>query len=426
MISTRLLAAQALLRVEQGGYSQLVLDGALQRAALSTRDAALTAALFYGALERKLTLDWCIDRYARHTLTPEIRSVLRVAVYQLLYMPRIPQSAAVSEAVESARAMRQTSASGMVNGMLRSFQRDECAIRPPAQGTIASLRVLYSCDEGLIERIISWYGVEKGEAILAASLGQPPVYLRVNPLRTDAVALRAALVQEGLTVSDGPLPHCLIVSGDAAHTKAHAAGLFHIQDLSSQRAALALDVQPGDRLLDVCAAPGSKSFVLAEQMQNLGEIVACDVAQQRLELIRRGAARLGISILTAQQNDGAVLNLSLGLFDRVLCDVPCSGLGVLRRKPELKYRIPDSIGALPALQYKILETSSHYCREHGTLVYSTCTLNPDENEGVIARFLAANHAFAPAPISSEACYETVFPDQEGGDGFFIARMMRIC
>ena len=425
MDTARQVAAKALLRVDRGGYSQLTLDAALGKAQLSARDAAFATALFYGTLERRLTLDHCIAKYARHPLTDTAAAILRLAFYQLIYMDSVPNHAAVDEAVNMTKTMGQRAASGMVNGMLRSFLRDGCAVPPVLGGLPVRLAVEYSCNEALTALFLDWYGEEKTRALLAASMGRPPVYIRVNTLKTDADTLLSHLAKHDCKAAARLLDGgCIEIEGDAVHTVSHKLGFFHVQDVCSQQAALTLGAAPGERILDVCAAPGSKSFVLAQQMQNRGEVVACDIAPARLELIRQGAKRLGIGILTIKANDGAVHNSALGEFDRVLSDVPCSGLGVLRRKPEIKYRSAESLEGLPELQYKILKTSAHYLKAGGILVYSTCTINPAENERVVEAFLQAHPAFSPAPFEGPDWHKTFLPHLQGGDGFFISRIRR--
>lgn len=423
--TARQVAAKALLRVDRGGYSQLTLDAALEKARLPARDAAFASALFYGTLERRLTLDHCIAKYARHPLTDTVAAILRLAFYQLIYMDSVPNHAAVDEAVNMAKAMGQRAASGMVNGMLRGFLRDGCAIPPVSGGLAAKLAIEYSCNEDLTALFLDWCGEQETRALLAASMGRPPLYIRVNTLKTDAETLLSHLSKHDCKAVDRLLDgNCIEIEGDAVHTVSHKIGFFHVQDVCSQQAALVLGAAPGERILDVCAAPGSKSFVLAQQMQNRGEVVACDVAPARLELIRHGAKRLGIDIITIKTNDGTVYNDDLGQFDRILCDVPCSGLGVLRRKPEIKYRSAESLEGLPELQYKILKTSAHYLKVDGVLVYSTCTLNPAENERVVEAFLKENPDFSPAPFEGADWYKTFLPQAQGGDGFFISRIRR--
>ena len=370
MDSARITAVKALIRVDRGGFSQLTLDAALLKARLSARDAAFCSALFYGVLERRLTLDHCIAKYSRHALSDTVANILRAAFYQLIYLDSVPAHAAVDEAVNMTKTLGQRAASGMVNGILRSFLRDDCVV-PQVRGSAAQkLAIEYSCDQRIAELFIDWYGVDKAKGILEASFGRPPLYIRVNTLKTTAEEL-AGHMSDSIKPDVEPLldGNCIEMTGDVAHTVSHKLGFFHIQDLCSQKAALALEAKPGERILDVCAAPGSKSFVLAQQMDNQGEIISCDVQQNRLGLIGRGAKRLGIKIIDTKLNDGAVYNAELGDFDRILCDVPCSGLGVLRRKPEIKYRGEDPVGDLPALQYKILETSAKYLKAGGVLEF---------------------------------------------------------
>ncbi len=426
MDSARTTAVKALIRVDRGGFSQLTLDAALLKARLSARDAAFCSALFYGVLERRLTLDHCIAKYSRHALSDTVANVLRAAFYQLIYLDSVPAHAAVDEAVNMTKALGQRAASGMVNGILRSFLRDKCVI-PPVKGSAAQkLAIEYSCDQQLTELFIDWYGVEKAKEILEASFGRPPLYIRVNTLKTTAGELMGHMTAnakpDSAPLLDG---NCIEMTGDVAHTVSHKLGFFHIQDLCSQKAALTLEAKPGDRVLDACAAPGSKSFVLAQQMENRGEIISCDIQQNRLGLIGQGAKRLGINIIETKLNDASVYNAEWEKFDRILCDVPCSGLGVLRRKPEIKYRGEDPIGELPQLQYKILETSAKYLKTGGVLVYSTCTVNPDENENVVKNFLSLNKDFSPYPFENDSWYETNLPTVEGGDGFFISRIRRV-
>ncbi|MBQ4538836.1 MAG: 16S rRNA (cytosine(967)-C(5))-methyltransferase RsmB [Oscillospiraceae bacterium] len=425
MDSARITAAKALIKVDRGGFSQLVLDAALSNAKLDGRDAAFCSALFYGVIERRLTLDHCIAKYSRHALSDTVANVLRLAFYQLIYLDSVPAHAAVDEAVEMTKSLGQRAASGMVNGILRSFLRDGCKIPAIKGGKVQKLAINYSCSEQITELLTDWYGLETAESILKASMGRPPLFARVNTLKTDAASVIEHMpeyIKSETPILDG---NCLEMTGDVAHTASHKIGFLHIQDICSQQAALTLEAQPGQRVLDVCAAPGSKSFVLAQQMKNEGEIISCDVYENRLGLISKGAKRLGISIIKTKQNDGSVYNPEMGEFDRILCDVPCSGLGVLRRKPEIKYRDTGSLEELAELQYKILETSSKYLKAGGMLVYSTCTVNPNENEKVIKRFLKENSGFEAAPFEENVWYKTNLPDEKGGDGFFISRIRRV-
>ncbi len=422
MRSARQIAAEALLRVERGDYSQLVLDAALRDSGLDGRDRQFAAALFYGTLERRVTLDHCIARYARRPLGDTVAVLLREAFYQLLYLEGVPDHAVVDEAVELTRRMRVASASGLVNGVLRSFLRDGKRLPPVRGGPAARLAVEGSCCEDLADCLIGWFGPETAREILAASFGRPPVYGRVNPLKTDEPSLIGRLAEEGCAARPTALPGCVELAGAPAHTAAHAQGLFHIQDLCSQRAALALGAKPGERVLDLCAAPGSKSFLIAQEMKNTGAVLACDVSEGRLRQVEKGARRLGLTNISVLPND-ARENAPPGVFDRVLCDVPCSGLGVLRRKPEIKLRGRETFSSLPETQAKILRTGARCLRPGGVLVYSTCTLNPQENDGVVDRFLEENEDFSPMPFENGEWKITFLPGDDG-DGFFISRVRR--
>lgn len=422
MISSRQTAAEALLRVERGGYSQLVFDSAAKSHELSQRDTQFAAALFYGSLERKVTLDHCIAHYSRHPLSDTVEVILREALYQLIYMDSVPDHAAIDEAVELTRKMHQPKAAGLVNGILRSFLRDGGKIPPVKGNTAARLAVEGSCCESLAECLTEWYGEEKAGEILKASFGRPPVYIRVNTLLANEDELISSLESEGRGGERTELKNCLRVTGDVVHTKAHEAGLFHVQDLCSQKAATVLGAGKGERVLDVCSAPGSKAFTIAEEMQNTGSILSCDISGKRLKKVTVGAKRLKLTTIETRVNDGGCFNPSLGTFDRILCDVPCSGLGVLRRKPEIKLRGRESFDSLPELQYKILSTSAKYLKAGGVLVYSTCTINPAENEEIIRRFLEENSDFSPLPFDGESFMVTNLPTPDSGDGFFIARM----
>lgn len=436
--TARLLAVEALHKVhKEGAYSNLTLDSLLEASALSPRDRALATALFYGVLERQLTLDGCIARYSKlplQRLDGKVAEILRISLYQLLYLDSVPDSAAVSEGVELTRTIGKTSASGFVNGVLRAFLRDDKKL-PISPGAPVAVRfgMAYSAPQWLVEHLITHYGEEDAEGILAASLGKPPLTLRQNPLRISREALMAQLEEGGITVTgDEALPHCLTMEGAGDLTKlpAYGGGLFHVQDRASQFCCAALDVRPGMRVLDVCAAPGGKSFTLAQMMENRGELFSCDLHENRVGLIRQGAQRLGIGCIKAAQNDATKLDVKLGYFDRVLCDVPCSGLGIIRRKPEIKYKDPKEFETLPPLQYKILETSANYVDEDGILLYSTCTLNPRENEEVVARFLSLHPEFVPAPLpeglgAGGSHQHTLLPHKGGTDGFFIATVRRL-
>lgn len=271
-----------------------------------------------------------------------------------------------------------------------------------------------------MEEWLASYGEEAALRMLAGSLGKAPVYLRANTLRITPEALCERLAAEGAeAVPAAPPGGCVAVRGRLAveTLPAFAEGLFHVQDRASQLCAEALGALPGERVLDACAAPGGKTFTIAERMENHGEVVARDLHQKRADLVQRARAAWACRSSPPRRGRG-VYDPALGEFDRVLCDVPCSGFGVIRRKPEIKYKPPESIQNLPEIQYKILQTSSQYLRSGGRLVYSTCTLLPAENERVVERFLAENGGFG---LISQ---ETHTGEREDTDGFFTACLER--
>ena len=431
--SPRQVAAVALQKVlDQGAYSNLILDQLCRRAGLQGQDAAFAGALFYGALERVLTLDAILTRFSRQPLeklSPAVRSILRITLYQLYYMDRVPDHAAVDEGVNLTRTMKVPRAAGFVNGILRNVLRQNKPLPKLPEDPTGRLSLAYSCPQWLIRHWIRSYGEARAEQILQSSLGRPPVYLRANTLRTTAQDLLRRLEEAGIQGRLMEPDGCIQVekTGSFERLSPFQEGLFHIQDQASQFCVRALEPKPGERLLDVCAAPGGKTLTAAQYMENTGEILACDLHENKLPLITASARRLGIQNISVRGNDGAIFRPEFGLFDRVLCDVPCSGLGIIRRKPEIKYKPQEFLQEFPEIQYKILQTSSNYLKKGGILVYSTCTLNPAENEQVVARLLQEMPELVPCPLPQEmgeGYQRTFFPDVQGSDGFFLARLQK--
>lgn len=436
MADPRLTVVKMLMKMESSeAYSNLLLDHAFNEAELSDRDKAFAAALVYGVLERRLTLDHVIrtnSKIAFEKLDKAAVQILRTGLYQLLYMPSVPESAAVNESVKMCKKLKCFSAQGFVNGMLRSFIRSGKKISYLGISPEKRLSVEYSCPEWLTEKFISEYGMDFAVRALKASVGKPPVYARVNILRTTTDKVIAELAKHRIKAAPYPgLVNCIRLekAGDIEKCAPFRQGLFHVQDISSQLCCLTLRPVVNETVLDVCAAPGGKSFTLAELMGNNGKLYSMDLHDMRVGLIEDGAARLGIKIITAMQNDASKFNGALPQADRVLCDVPCSGFGVIRRKPEIKYKPQEEFAGLPEIQYQILETSARYVKSGGTLVYSTCTLSRAENDDVADRFAAAHPEFMPivqpVPLSAPGDYKRTYcPDENGGDGFFTASFRR--
>ncbi|MDR0222155.1 MAG: methyltransferase domain-containing protein [Oscillospiraceae bacterium] len=396
MKSPRKSVYDLLLRMEKGkAYSRLALGAELSRAGFGERDGAFVSALFYGVLERRITLDYIIGKFSRVALgemDAEAAALLRMALYQILFMDCVPESAAVNESVRLAPHKIKP----FVNAVARNFLR---AGGDFPNGEDLSLSVKYSCPEWLVKKWFAEYGEEAAEKILRSSLNRPPLHVRSNVLKYPDLPVSARLP-----------------SFSAAGANADK---FHVQDISSQKVCEMLAPKSGETVIDVCAAPGGKSFTLAQLMNNEGRLVACDIRAERLPLIREGAKRLGLSVIETLQNDGRRFNPDMPAADRVLCDVPCSGLGVIRRKPEIKYKPPDSFAGLPETQKSILATSSRYVKSGGILMYSTCALSKAENEEVVRDFLERSGNFK---LAEE---RTFIPDETGGDGFFAAIMEKV-
>lgn len=422
----RQIAAKALLDVErESSYSNLVLEPYFQKEGLSVRDRAFSSALFYGVLERQITLDWALNQYSRtpvHRLEPEVRTALRLGAWQLLYSPGTPAFAAVGESVQLVKQLGKKQAAGLVNGVLRAMVRNQCSY-PVPKDKLTALSVEYSVPAPLIQRWRKAYGHEITLEILEGTRGPAPTFIRVNTVKTTLPALQKKLEGEGIQGREVPGVEDaleLIEPGRFADLPSFREGLFHVQDISSQLCVAALDPRPGMEVLDLCAAPGGKSFTAAQRMENKGRIVSRDLHPARLALVEEGAARLGLSVIETATGDAAILEPDfVGRFDRVLCDVVCSGLGTLRRKPEIRYKPLLSLDGLPQIQYNILETAFQYLRPGGKLVYSTCTLNPAENEEVVGRLLE-NHPEITALVPPRTLIHG-----RGGldcDGFFIAQL----
>lgn len=418
---------------EKGAYSTIVLDSALEKNSLSVKDKAFSSALFYGVLERKMTLDYIIRQYSKIEYDKiEVSAVqlLRMGIYQLLYMQSVPDSAAVNETVKLATQSQK----GFINAVLRGFLRDGCKIDYGTLEGEAKLSVEYSCPKWLIKMWINRYGEKDTTEILKASFGRPPLYVKVNTLRCTAEELIFELKKDGIKAKKNALlSDCVEIEkiGGVEACRAYRNGLFHVQDISSQLCCKLVRPVFGETVLDMCAAPGGKSFTLAEAMLNKGQLYSFDLYDGKISMLRDGAKRLGINIITADVNDASVYNGNIPMADKVLCDVVCSGLGVIRRKPEIKYKQKAALEQIPETQKKILETASRYVKPGGTLIYSTCTLNYEENEAVVEDFLMKNKDFSPVVIpldivdaDSDYC-RSFFPHKTGGDGFFAATVKRM-
>lgn len=385
---------------------------------------AFVRELVYGVLRYRLQLDYVIGQLAdrKGRLKRSDRILLRMGLYQLMYMDSVPEYAAVNETVALARVFCR-GRERFINGMLRGYGREKDELLWPDRKThlVESLSVQYSCEPWIIRLWLSQYGAERTEEMLRAANVTPQLGIRTNLLKTTAEELQKRLEEEGFSLTPmAEVPEGFFVRGSGLlATEAYKEGWFSVQDESSMAAVAALNPQPGDTVIDVCAAPGGKTMFAAERMKNMGKILAGDLYPKRLALLESQQQRLGVSIVECRSWDASqVREELLDTADRVLVDAPCSGLGVLRRKPEIKYRDEASAQGLPQLQSAILQASSGYVKEGGVLVYSTCTVNEEENSRVTRKFLLENPGFTK--IEERQMY---LGCQEG-DGFYICKMKR--
>lgn len=433
MKTSRQIVLELLVKMEQNGaYSNIVLDNTFSSEKLSNRDKAFAAMLFYGVIERKMTLDYIIRLYSSvefDKIDIDVLQLLRMGLYQLLYTA-VPESAAVNECTELAKESRK----GFVNGILRNFIREGKQIDYKDLKDEAKLSVEYSCPKWLVKKWIGMFGEEKTVELLKDSFGRPPLFVKVNTLKCTADELIAEFAKDKIEAKKNALLDDCVELGrihGVEATNAYRKGLFHVQDISSQLCCKVARPVFNETVIDLCAAPGGKTFTMGEMMSNRGKIYSYDLYDGKVSTINEGARRLGLSIVTAAVNDATSYNPDIPMADKVLCDTVCSGLGVIRRKPEIKYKEMKNLEELPILQQHIMETASKYVKVGGTLIYSTCTLNTDENEKVVEGFLSRNPNFAPVvvPISvagvEDVCMRTFLPYVTGGDGFFAATLRRV-
>ncbi len=433
--TARSVALDALLACEnQGAWSDGYLKKAIREAGLDSRDAGLCTRLCCGVLQNEMLLDALLDRFAKPPVArmePAVRGCLRLGLYQILFLDRVPDSAAVNESVSLARERcRNPRAAGLVNAILRNLLRERESLAMPE-----NLPTRYSHPAWLVEEFSKALGGEGVEELLATDNGEVPTAAQVNTLRITPQALLERLKSEGVEAQPHPwLEGCLLLSGtgNLEALPSFQEGLFYIQDPAARLAVLASGVTAGQRVLDACAAPGGKSFAAAIQMAGEGSITSCDIHPKKVELIRSGAARLGISTLEAMVQDGKQCKAEwLNSFDAVLTDVPCSGLGIIRKKPDIRYKDPEPLLRLPRIQSKILNNCAQYVRPQGVLLYATCTVLERENSAVVADFIDKRKDFTlesftlPGPIGTvESGMLTLWPHIHGTDGFFFAKLRR--
>ncbi len=435
MKSARQAAFEALLKIHrEGAYSNLVVDAALkENDHFDERDKAFFSNLVYGTLDRLILIDYNLSLYLTQPvskLKPELHAILRLGTYQILFLDRVPSSAAVNESVKLAKVNKSAFAASLVNAVLRRVADNGLKLPEGAENDPAYLGIKYSCPEWLIRMWIDAYGFENAVALAEKALEAAPVVVKVNTLKTTVDDLVWKLAEEGVLAHKiAKFPEALMLenTGAVEDLLAYKDGLFHAQDFASQLCCRAVDAQPGETVFDLCSAPGGKTFTIAEAMQNSGCVRAFDIYQSRVDLIKSGAQRLGLDNVYTYLSDASIYNENYGMADRVLCDVPCSGLGIIRRKPEIRFKKSAEIDKLPEIQYNILCNATKYLKDGGRLVYSTCTLNPKENDEVCNRFLKEHPEFEAVKFlpelnrySEDDKYLTLMPHIHSTDGFFVA------
>ena len=439
-MSARRTALEVLRRCRTNqAWADAALGPALRRNGLTGADAALCSRIVYGVLQNQALLDfylsaWCAQKPGH--LQPPLQDILRIGLYQILFLDKIPTSAAVNESVELAKASGRAAAAGLVNAVLRRAARERESLPPiPDKDPVRYLSIRYSHPRWLVKRLTALLGQAETEAFLAADNAPAPLTVQVNPLKTTVKDLADTLGAQGVTARPHPwVSGCLELSGtgDLTALEPFRRGEFLVQDAAAALVARAAGVKPGDRVLDVCAAPGGKSFSAAFAMEDQGSILSCDLHDNKLKRVREGAERLGLRCVETAAADGRTFRPEWEeAFDVVLVDAPCSGLGIIRKKPDARYKTAESLFALPVIQDAILRNAARYVRPGGTLVYSTCTILPEENQQVTEAFLAETPEFArapfalPEPVGAVPGEITLWPHRHDTDGFYICRMTRL-
>lgn len=431
MANARETALLTLYKIEyEGAYSNIELKKTLSAAKLSQSDAGLVTVLVYGILQRDITLEYVIEQYSSikiKKISKYILIILKIGLYQILYMDKIPESAAVDECVKLAKKYGFKS-SGFVNGVLRSFLRNEKKISFPTD-KIEKAAAENSFPKMLVEEWINRFGYDFACELMKSLNEIAPMCVRVNLLKTDKEKMLAQLENaEAGKIS----PSAIYTKGfDVGTSSEYKEGLIMPQDEAAMLACEILAPKKGDVVIDLCAAPGGKTTYIAQLMENKGKILAFDIHEHKIQLITENAKRLGIDIISAYEGNSSEYNENYReCADCVLADVPCSGLGIIRKKPEIKKRYQKS-EELYEIQYKILENAAKYLKIGGSLVYSTCTIETEENEKIISKFLKEHNEFETVDISSyfknekasaKKGYVTLYPNADGTDGFFIAKL----
>ena len=440
-MNARDIAFKVLLDIEKNkNYSNMSINKHFKDINLSNQDRGLATEIVYGVVENKYYIDYIIDKLSKiktNKMEIYVKTLLRMGIYQILFLNSISDYAAVNETVNLAKK-KNPKISGFINGILRNVIRQKETIgKINVKDDIDYLSIKYSYDKWLIRNWMIHFGREFTEELLEANAERPSIYLRVNTLKTSRDELIEKLQEQGISASEvRGIEEAIKVENlkNIENNSLYKDGLFTVQDISSMLVGKVMNPKENSLVLDVCSAPGGKTTHIATLMKNTGKVVSRDIYDHKLKLIKSSCKRLGLENVQVEDFDGMKLDQeSIGKFDYVLADVPCSGLGIIRRKPEIKYKEKEDFRSLPPIQMRILENAAKYVKKGGTLIYSTCTIQDTENIEVVKEFLQKNKNFELTPINEvnvdldnqDKGYMKIYPNIHGMDGFFIAKLIRV-
>lgn len=423
-------------------YSNLLLNNVIKKNQIATKDIGLLTELTYGTLQRKMTLDYYLEPFIKNPKKLEnwVKQLLRMTLYQMLYLDKIPDRAAIHEAVEIAKKRGHKGISGMVNGVLRSLQREGVRDMDEIKDEVERLSIETSHPTWLVRRWIEQFGYNKAKEMCEINLTAPMQTARVNTNKITREACIKRLTEEGFQVEESVVvPEAIkCLKGNLAHSESFREGLITIQDESSMLVAYALGIEQNETILDACAAPGGKSTHIAEKLEDTGQVISLDLHEHKVKLINENAVRLGLTNIETKAMDSRKVQEEFdgSAFDRILLDAPCSGLGVMRRKPDMKYtKKEEDLNRLQSIQLQLLDSVTPLLKPGGTLVYSTCTIDRSENEEVVTAFLQKHTDFegdlsviermpkAIQPLMTDFQLQ-IFPQDFGSDGFYIASLRK--
>ncbi len=446
-MSARKIAYEILMDIEvNNNYSNISLNSHLSKAKVDNRDKGLITELVYGVIEKKRYIDYIINKVSKikvRKMENSVKIAIRLGVYQIVFLDRIADYAAINESVDIIKKIDKR-ASGFVNAILRNVVRKKDDICKINDNTTENIAIKYSYEKWIVDRLIGEHGLARAKSILESLSERPKLYLRINKSKMDgfddidefAEFIIAQLEKEGIKAKRSEFLEEAIQADNFKNIEANKLfkmGYISVQDISSMLVSKALNPKENSKVLDLCAAPGGKTTHIAELMNNTGLVLSQDIYDHKIKMIKWYANRLGLNNIKVEKADALSLCEEYkGKFDYVLSDVPCSGMGIVRRKPEIKYKTEEEVNKLPDIQLSILRNAAEYVKEGGVLVYSTCTIFKEENMGIIYRFLSENQDFSLDSIENlnldsstlDSGYINIYPDEFEMDGFFICRLKK--